>query len=407
MKVLVYSYFVPRRRHLAGGAQRMVGTLVSLLARGSTEITVVCPAREDRDLISDHANLRILDVLNGVDEEVRPAQRHDDAILLREQAELADVVLTIDRPFPVDTETPIVLSLNNFSYDRESRSAFALGWDAIVVPSAYLKRCVDWFFGEGHWQGVAPPTHVVPCAVTLGVSARLSASARSEILGPENSGPFLAFPHRPDPDKGFETALRATLDLRQRGQPHTLLVPAFSLEEAWPEQRRHMDERMELVQRLGAEDVVRFHRWVEADEMAGYLGACDWSLCLSELPEGFGLGAIEGLLAGTPVVATPAGAVPDLLPALHGLTITEFRDHIRVADIIAAGPRPEEIAAGQHYISETYDVAAIADRWLKVLSQTVKSRTRYSYAPSPTTPPPWMRELASGRRWDDYACDYV
>lgn len=407
MRVLVYTYFPPHRRHLAGGAQRMVDMLLTLLATDSTEITVVCPGRGARDLVADHANLRVLDVLNGVDEEVSPAQRHRDAVLLRQQADLADVIVTIDRPFPVDTETPVVLSLNNFSYDRESRSVFALGWDAIVVPSPYLNRCVDWFFGAQHWRGLAPPVYAVPCAVSLGANEPLSASAQREILGSTKSAPFLAFPHRPDPNKGFETALRATLELRDRGMHHTLLVPAYPLAEAWPEQRTHLRQRRELVTRLGAEHAVRFHRWVEADEMAGYLGAADWSLCLSELPEGFGLGVIEGVLAGTPVIATPAGAIPDLLPAYHGVSITEFRDHESVADIVAAGSSSEEIAAGRGYIGETYDVRSIAHRWMVVLLQTVKSKSPYDYVPSPTRRPPWLRKLASGRDWDDYARDYV
>lgn len=407
MRVLVYSYFPPLRYHLAGGAQRFLDGLLGAFEYPAVDVTVLCPPLPDRELLADRPGLRIVDRLSVVDDDPVPAQAHADLLLIEKYCDWADVVLTVDRRFPLRTDVPVVLCLNNFSYGPETRSVFGLDWDAVVVPSDYLRRCVEWYVGETAWDGTPRPVQVIPCGVGRPVPAADGAALRAE-LGLVPSERYLAFPHRPDPDKGFETAVRAVVRLRQQGEPVTLLVPSPRPTEVWPHQRVYLEERLRFVKELGAEPAVRFHRWIPADLMTAYLGAAEWSLCLSELPEGFGLSVVEGLLAGVGVVSTPAGAVPELVPAGCGVESAEFGDHEAVAEVVGNGLAPDAVRKGQAYVRATYDWSVVARRWADWLPTVRKSGAGYRpRALRDEAAAPWLRSLPSGRRWHDYEMRYL
>jgi glycosyltransferase involved in cell wall biosynthesis len=407
LRVLVYSYFPPLRYHLAGGAQRFLDGLLAAFEQTSVAVTVLCPPLPGRELLPERPGLRIVDELAVVDADPVPAQAHADLLLLEQCAGWADVVLTIDRRFPLRCDVPVVLCLNNFSYGPETRSVFSLDWDAVVVPSEYLRRCVEWYFGEATWTGAPRPVQVIPCGVGARNVTVDAGSLRADLrLSPCER--YLAFPHRPDPDKGFETAVQAVVRLRQQGEPLTLLVPSPRSTEVWPHQRIYLEERQRFVKDLGAESAVRFHRWIQADEMTAYLSATEWSLCLSRLPEGFGVSVIEGLLGGVGVVATPAGAVPELVPDDHGVRLVEFDDADAVADVIGGGLPRDAVAKGRDYVRTTYDWSKIATRWAEWLPSVQKSYAIYRPRPLyDESAAPWLRRLRSGRRWHDYRMDYL
>ncbi|MEZ5892032.1 MAG: glycosyltransferase family 4 protein [Parvularculaceae bacterium] len=79
--------------------------------------------------------------------------------------------------------------------------------------------------------------------------------------------------------------------------------------------------------------------WIEysvypsADKIAELYGACDAWLFTSD-EEGYGLPILEAMAAGTPVVATPAGAAPQLVTGENGALVEHDS-----ADIAAAAAR--------------------------------------------------------------------
>jgi glycosyltransferase involved in cell wall biosynthesis len=409
LKIVVYSYFPPLKNHLAGGAQRFLdGLLKALLCTGEVEIIVLSPPLPGRTLVPGQPGLRVLPELALVDGDPTPAHAHQDLAILEKYCAWADVVLTIDRHFPLQTQTPVVLCLNNFSYGPETRSVFGLSWDAIVVPSSYLQRCVGWYFAASNWIGSARPIQVIPCGVDRPHTDDAAGERMRESLRLSASGRYLAFPHRPDRDKGFETAVEAAVNLKRAGDNYTLLVPSPKSNEIWPHQRAYLEQRREFVRDMGAEDSVQFHRWIRADEMAAYLNVAEWSLCLSRLPEGFGLSVLEGIVAGVPVVATPSGAVPEVMPAGLGVELTEFGDANTVARIVAQGTSEAAIARGQAFIASSYSWKIVAERWLETLSSTKKSDAMYAVGELPDSRvEPWRRPMPSGRVWDDYRMDWV
>ncbi len=115
------------------------------------------------------------------------------------------------------------------------------------------------------------------------------------------SGDYALFLGRMSPDKGVDAAVRVA---RAAGMP--LRIAAKCAE---PAELAYFHERVEPL--LGG-DVV-FVGEVDGAEKLALLGEATCLLNPIAWPEPFGMVMIEALAAGTPVVATPCGAAPELV----------------------------------------------------------------------------------------------
>ena len=123
----------------------------------------------------------------------------------------------------------------------------------------------------------------------------------------------------------------------------------------------------------GLQEHVRLLGFVGEDDLPWLYRACDVSIVPSVELEGFGLPTIESLAAGTPVLVTPIGGLPE--------TVSEFDPRLVVRDAsvgsladamswalrdLAKLPSPESCA---HYVREHFDWPVIARRVLAVYEQ--------------------------------------
>lgn len=128
------------------------------------------------------------------------------------------------------------------------------------------------------------------------------------------------------PEKGFHLALDAA---RRNGSPLLLAGPVFGYAAHERYFRSYIVPRLDRARRfLGPVDFSRKRRLLAA---AGCL------LVASVVPETSSLVAMEALACGTPVVAFPVGALPEIID--HGRTGFLVRDVQEMADAIDAAAR--------------------------------------------------------------------
>jgi len=87
---------------------------------------------------------------------------------------------------------------------------------------------------------------------------------------------------------------------------------------------------------LGLSDTVRFEGFVPDDQLPLAYRAADVTLVPTAELEGFGLVAAESLAAGTPVLVTPVGGLPEVVSGLSGAMVLEGADAGAIAAGIAA-----------------------------------------------------------------------
>jgi glycogen(starch) synthase len=123
--------------------------------------------------------------------------------------------------------------------------------------------------------------------------------------------------------------------------------------------------RMRIASRQ-LEDHVRMLGFVADEDLPLLYRACDVSIVPSVALEGFGLSAIESLAAGTPVLVTPVGGLPEVVGALDCSLVLPDSSATSLADALSRAlstpgglPSPERCA---RYARERFDWPVIARR---------------------------------------------
>jgi glycosyltransferase involved in cell wall biosynthesis len=197
--------------------------------------------------------------------------------------------------------------------------------DAVVVPSRFTaSELVDAGFDRER-------VHVVPHGIDLPIAEATASGAPTEDKG----GPYLLFVGTLEPRKGLADLLDAFALLRRDRPDLRLAVAGPRGWGAVPDLRRP--------------GVLALGRVGEADLDALYRGAA--LLVLPSRSEGFGLNVLEAMARGCPVVASDAGALPEVLDgaglltppgdpeALAGACAALLDDEERRAALAAAGHR--------------------------------------------------------------------
>jgi glycosyltransferase involved in cell wall biosynthesis len=101
---------------------------------------------------------------------------------------------------------------------------------------------------------------------------------------------------------------------------------------------------------------------VEPRQVPLWVNAADAVLVTSER-ESFGLAVLEALACNVPVLATPVGIAPDVLPGIAGALCKPFDPEVWGAALAALLAQPDPRVAGRA-VAERYSVARMAERVL-------------------------------------------
>ena len=416
MRILAVSVAPLFPDFVMGGSQRILVDVARALGIVGHDVRVLCTRRTENEGgfdLSPRVRVQADLPLRGTfpaQYQVAPYRLAQTARVLSEAAAWADrVYLHADAIYLRDALVGhrVVRSLHDFVYEEALLSALTLPAALTVVPSEYLKRCIDATLAMAR---VAPqPLRVVSNGVL--VPRKRPAPAPPPGVRPKEPGDIvLLHPHRPDPSKGLADSLGVAAGLARR-MPKSrirLLAPGYpaggdELDEAAVSR----EEARGLAQSLGADEILELHDWVPPDLMPSYLAFGDVTLCLGSFIESFGLTPLESAVAGTPAVCVQVGALREL-QGVPGVS------HIPPGDTAAA---TEAVIAA---LQSSFDADAVAD--------TVGARFSHrnmvdGYIDAITHPPdaepsqapagdpdhyalaPWC-EVFGQRIYNDYESDY-
>jgi glycosyltransferase involved in cell wall biosynthesis len=167
-------------------------------------------------------------------------------------------------------------------YGRATHRRVLLAADRVIVQSADTADDVVRLL-----QIPAEKIRIVP----MGIDAAFRDPVNGASPIPK---PYVLFVGCANPRKNLERLERAVGLLRARGFPHALVLVG---EDSWGQ----VELRQPFTQRLGR---------VSDDKLRRLYAHAD-CVALPSLHEGFGFTALEAMAAGTPVVASTAGALPE------------------------------------------------------------------------------------------------
>jgi glycosyltransferase involved in cell wall biosynthesis len=163
-----------------------------------------------------------------------------------------------------------------------------------------------------------------------GPAAATDPGARHEIERLGLPDRYLVYPGRYDARQDLSTLLAALAALGAAGRPRSLPVdvpwpPRVLLVGASPGDRAALAR---AAGRAGVGDALAYAPVLPQERLAGLIRGAR-AVILPALSEGAGLGAIEAIACGTPVVATSVGALPEIVGGAG--ILVEPRDDDRLA----------------------------------------------------------------------------
>ena len=236
------------------------------------------------------------------------AERRDQFDVVHDNQSLGSALLKI-----AESGLPVVATVHHpITRDRVLEIAAATWWRKLLVRRWYgfaeMQKKVARRIPElltvssssaadiAEDFGVRPDQlHIVP----LGVDTELFTPAEHRV-----SGRIIAIASADVPLKGISHLLHAVARLRVERNLDVQLVS--KLEPNGPTEK--------LIAELGISDIVHSSSGLSDEELAALLASAEVA-CIPSLYEGFSLPAVEAMASGTPIVASRAGALPEVVGA--------------------------------------------------------------------------------------------
>jgi glycosyltransferase involved in cell wall biosynthesis len=188
-------------------------------------------------------------------------------------------------------------------------------------------------------------------------------------VGGGHGAPLLFSARRFTPRTGVRELLQALPAVR-RSFPEVSLALAG-------EGRTEMQLQQDVTN-LGLDGSVQFLGRVSDEELVGWYRRADLVVIPTQELEGFGLATAEALACGTPVVATPVGANPELLSAISQALLTRDASPGAIADavvdVLSDESRRESFGAAARERARAYDWNLVADRYLSLYESALQDR---------------------------------
>jgi glycosyltransferase involved in cell wall biosynthesis len=211
--------------------------------------------------------------------------------------------------------------------------------DVITAMSQYTVDCI----GRIHGKGIAERLRLIPGWVDTSRFVPVEDRGRAKAqLGWPTDIPILFTLRRLESRMGLDRLLDASHSLLGEGLKfHLMIGGSGSLLARLEEQARA----------LGLSESVTFLGRIEDKELPRTYAACDAFVLPTAELECFGLIALEALSSGRPVLATPVGAIPEIIRKFDSSWLARSAEFGDIADLLRqylAGKLPEHAPAQLH-----------------------------------------------------------
>lgn len=362
-----------------GGSQKILIDVATGLKRSGHDVRIWCTGTGGNDsdfeinAVPVHPMLKLRGTFPAT-HQVSPASLAATSRALKDAADWADrVYLHADAVYLRHAlgDTDVIRSTHDYVYEEALVSTLTLPADATIVPSEYLKRCIEATLATTGRKQVEPIV-VIPNGIE--VPEELPEPTLPAGVARAENDLILLFPHRPEPTKGVRQAIETAIEL-QRVQPDSnvrLLMPVYSDENAVDDAAGTSDELSALINELEASKLVELHAWLSADDMPGYYASGDITLCVGSFVESFGLVPIESVANGTPAICSRVGAFRQFAD-LDGVTLVEFGD---IESTVAAiqefvSTSNTVIDSGRDQIKARFSSAEMVEGYEAVISRSL------------------------------------
>jgi D-inositol-3-phosphate glycosyltransferase len=171
----------------------------------------------------------------------------------------------------------------------------------MIVATEREKRNIIKFYNASR-EKIA----VVPCGVNLNLFKPLNKRATRALLRFDPDETIILYVGRFDPIKGLDSLLEAMRCLKHHKKLQLVIVGGDGYKSSASRSLR------KLTKKLGIKDMVRFVGRVDQHILPQYYSAADVLVVPSHY-ESFSLVALEAMACGTPVIATPVGAIDNII----------------------------------------------------------------------------------------------
>lgn len=244
---------------------------------------------------------------------------------------------------------------------RIERSVYSTA-DRVITLSEAFKQVVT------EQYGIDPSiVRVVPGGVDCQAFATAAScyEARAHLDWP-NTRPIVFCLRRLARRMGLSTLVDAFAEVRSR-EPEALLLIGGKGPLA--------SELQKQVEALGLQHNVRLLGFVSDEDLPLAYRAADLSIVPTESLEGFGLIALESLAAGTPVLVTPVGGLPEVVEGWRPDLVMADSTAKSMAESMKAAIRGDanlpDADSCRAYVRENFDWPKIAARVLEVYREVV------------------------------------
>ncbi|MBW4520323.1 MAG: glycosyltransferase family 4 protein [Scytolyngbya sp. HA4215-MV1] len=207
--------------------------------------------------------------------------------------------------------------------------------------------------------------HIIPSGIDIAMPVDQPTRAQArEKLGWAQDRTIVFAVRRLAHRMGLENLIRSIAEVRLFHPDILLLIGGKGL---------LMPVLQKLIDELDIQDYVKLLGFVPDHELGLAYRAANCSIVPTVALEGFGLTVLESLAAGTPVLGTPVGGIPEILRPLSedlvlaGSTAEDLSDGIHEA-LIGDRSLPDQVVC-QDYVRQNYSWQGVAQQ-IKAVYQT-------------------------------------